>query len=143
MKKLLVALALFAAFPAVAQENTDVTLFSSVARIDNDSPFVSSTLTNYSWRGIRLHITASAELGTSTLDCKVQGKDKLTADFYDIPGAVFTQITGTAVDELVVYPGVAETANESVSDVLPRLWRVRCALTGTGFTFAMGGSLQL
>ena len=52
-------------------------------------------------------------------------------------------ITGTA--NLMLYPGVAETANVSVSDVLPKMWRVVATIGGTtpSFTFSLGASVIL
>jgi hypothetical protein len=56
-----------------------------------------------------------------------------------IAGAAFAEKTTTGDDELVIYPGVAETANESVSDILGRLYDANAAIGGTtpSFTFAL------
>jgi hypothetical protein len=143
MKKLLVALALFASAPAFAQENSPLTVFTSANRVDSVTAYTSATFRNYNWRGVRLYIDVTVEDGASTLACKMEGKDNYTADFYDMPDASFPSITGVGVDLLTVYPGIAETGNESVSDVLPQYWRVNCLVSGTGFTFAIGGSQQI
>ena len=87
---------------------------------------------NRGHRGVRIYVDVSAVSGTSpTLDYKVQTKDPSTGDWIDMPGAVFTQFTAAASQELVIYPGIAETANVSVSDVLPRDWRLHGTIGGT------------
>ena len=70
--------------------------------------------------GLALFVEATDDAGTSpTLDIKVQHKPPLSSTYVDLPGASFAQITTTDVRKrLVVYPGVAETNNESVSDVI-------------------------
>lgn len=92
-------------------------------------------------KGIRLFLNISAVTGTSpTLDIKVQIKDPLSGSYHDMAGAAFAQKTGTGTDEIIVYPGVAETANVSVSDYLGgATWRVVNTLGGTSpdFTYTI------
>lgn len=88
-----------------------------------------------------LDITASSGT-TETLDVKLQAKDAaLSGVYFDIPGAAFAQATDTTNQMLTIYPGIAETANVSVSDILPRNWRA-VATVGSGdsdgsFTFSL------
>lgn len=118
--------------------NSEFTVFPSAARTTTAS---SDDQTNRHSRGVRLHLNITAASGTTpTLDIKLQAK---IGDIYiDIAGAVFTQKTGTGTDELVVYPGVAETANESVSDIIPMTWKALATIGGTtpSFTFSLTGS---
>ena len=64
----------------------------------------------------------------------------MAGGYFDIPSAAFAQKTGTGSDDLTVYPGIAETSNETVSDVIPRDWRVVATLGGSSpnFTFSVG-----
>ena len=121
--------------------NTETTVFASAARTATAN---SADQTNYNHRGMRLTLDITASGGTTpTLDVKIQAKDSVSGKYVDIAGAAFTQKTGTGTDELVVYPGVAETANESVSDVIPRTWRAVATIGGTTptFTFTLAAAL--
>lgn len=97
--------------------------------LDTRTAYASATLnTNFgvpSWaRGGVIYWDISAVAGNTPIaDLKLQYYDKSANDYLDIPGAVFVQKTAAAHQALVVYPGVAETANVSVSDVLPSIVR--------------------
>lgn len=99
---------------------------------------------NKGHRGAKIYVDASAVSGTSpTLDLKVQTKDPSTGDWIDLPGAVFAQITAAAAQNLTIYPGIAETGNVSVSDVLSRNWRLHGTVGGSDtptVTFSAGVS---
>lgn len=105
--------------------------------------YCSADQTNSDWKGVRLFLNTTAETGTSSGTCKVQNYDYTSLTYQDVPGAAFAAIDDTSSDDvnLTVYPGVAETANVSVSDVLGRRWRVHCAITGTSLTFSIGAHL--
>lgn len=135
---MLTVAAFVAAWSAPALAGPEFTVLASAARTTTTS---SADLVNYDARGVRLYLDVSAASGTTpTLDCKVQGKDPVTGDYVDLPGAAFAQKTAAGSDDLTVYPGIAETANETVSDVLGKTWRVTCAIAGTSpsFTFSIG-----
>ena len=120
--------------------NRQDTVFASAARtatVDSDDQ------TNANFRGGRLHLDITAVSGTTpTLDITIRSAGTF---FLAIAGAAFAQKTATGQDELVVYPGVAETANESVSDILPRLWDANAVIGGTtpSFTFSLVVQLEL
>ena len=117
--------------------NYEATVFASAARTTTTN---SSDITNYNARGARFTLDITAASGTSpTLDVKMQMKDTLSGKYVDIASAVFAQKTTTGTDELILYPGVAETANESVSDILPRVYRAVATIAGTtpSFTFTL------
>lgn len=126
-------------------QNSEVTLFSSAARAEGDSPFTTADQSNTYARGVEVFLDVTAASGTSpTLDVKLQAKDPASGSYFDIPGASFAQQSGTTSLALTVYPGVAETANEGVSDVIPKTWRAHAAV-GSGssdgsFTFTLGAS---
>ena len=96
-------------------------------------------------RGVRLYLDITTETGTATLDVKLQGRDVASGDWVDVPGAAFAQKSAVTTDpvSLTVYPGIAETAGETVSDVLPAWWRVVAVVAGGGaaMTFSVGADL--
>lgn len=136
---LAVALCLVAA-PVAAQRppNHSVSVFGSAARTATAN---SDDIDNYAARGARCVLDITAASGTTpTLDVKLQSKDPISGKYVDLPGAAFAQKTATGTDDLTVYPGVAETANETVSDVLAGVWRAVATIGGTtpSFTFTLG-----
>jgi len=99
------------------------------------------TLPNQTIKGVRIYLDITAVSGTSpTLDVKLQTKDPVSGKYFDMAGVTFAQKTGTGQGELTVYPGIAETGNTTVSDVLSRVWRLVYTLGGTtpSFTFSVG-----
>lgn len=93
-------------------------------------------------RGIHLVLDITAASGTTpTLDIKLQRKDDKSGKYVDLPSAAFAQKTTTGTDDLVIYPGIAETSNRSVSDVITSRWRAVATLAGTtpSFTFTLAG----
>ena len=114
-------------------------------------PFVSAARTatansdaqkNDVGRGVVLFLEITAASGTSpTLDVKLQMRDPVANQWTDIPGAAFAQKTGTGRDSLMLYPGIAETANREISVFVPADWRAVATLGGTSpsFTFSLAG----
>lgn len=97
------------------------------------------------YKGLQLYMDITAKSGTSpTLDVKLQVKDPVSAKFIDMTSVNFAQKTDTFTGYLSVYPGVAETANVSINDTLPKTWRIVCTIGGTDtptFTFSLGACL--
>jgi hypothetical protein len=88
-------------------------------------------------RGLLLGLSITAASGSSpTLDIKLQrvGPNGVAID---LPSAALAQKTGTGTDDLVVYPGVAETANRSVSDHCGRMVNVVATVGGTTPSFTL------
>lgn len=138
--------ALFSVYDATSDEtvvlapNAEATVLASAVRTATAN---SADQVNRFARGVRLFLNITAASGTApTLDIKVQTKDPVSGVYLDLPGAVFAQKTTTGSDDLTVYPGVAETANETVSDALSRTWRVVATIAGTtpSFTFSVGAA---
>ena len=115
-------------------------LFASAARTDSGSPHASNDLSSHANpKGIILYLDISASSGTSpTLDIKIQHKDP-NGNYIDLTGAAFAQKVTTGQDYLTIYPGIAETANETVSDILPGTYRALATIAGTtpSFTFTL------
>jgi len=119
-------------------DNPARTIFTSVARTTTTN---STDQTKTAGVGIKLYLDISAASGSSpTLDIAVQGKDPVTGMYFGIPDVSFAQKTGTGGDTLTLYPGIAETANRSISDILPKTWRVVATIGGgtPSFTFTIG-----
>ena len=95
-------------------------------------------------RGVQITLDITAFGGTNpTLDVKLQRLDPASGKWVDLPGAAFAQKTGTATADLTVYPGIAETANVSVSDVITEDMNVVWTIGGTAspnFTFSLGAN---
>ena len=120
--------------------NHEFTVFAPAARTASAN---STDLENRAAKGIHLILDVTAASGTTpTLDVKVQRKCPLSDAYVDVPSGAFAQKTTTGTDDLVIYPGVAETANRSVSDVISSQWRVVATIAGTtpSFTFTVAGS---
>lgn len=125
------------------EPNAQATVLASAVRTSTAN---SDDQVNRFARGVRLYLDVTAASGTTpTLDVKVQTKDPVSSTYIDLPGAAFSQKTTTGSDDLTIYPGVAETANETVSDALSRTWRVVATIGGTtpSFTFSVGAAYIL
>ena len=121
-------------------ENRTVTIVSSAAL---GATAASTPVASHGARGIIIYMEITAVSGTSpTLDSKVQAYDALGDVWHDITGAAFAQKSGTGSDYLTIYPGIGETTNEAVSDVVPALIRVHNTIGGSStptVTFTLGG----
>jgi len=121
-------------------ENRTVTIRASAAF---SATAAGTPVASHGARGIIIYLNCTAVSGSSpTADCKLQGYDALADVWQDIAGAAFAQVTAAATQTLTVYPGVAETGNVSVSDVVPALLRVHSTIGGSStptVTFSLGG----
>ena len=121
-------------------ENRTVTIRSSSAL---GATAATTPVASHGARGIIIYMEITAVSGTSpTLDSKVQAYDALGDVWHDITGAAFAQKSGTGSDYLTIYPGIGETTNEAVSDVVPALIRVHNTIGGSStptVTFTLGG----
>lgn len=123
-------------------KNNEVIIFPSAV---NTATVNSADQQNSENRGVRLFLNISAASGTSpTLEVKLQMKDNLSGTYIDLPGSAFAQKITTGASSLTIYPGIAETANETVSDIFTRTWRVVATIGGTtpSFTFSLGATLM-
>lgn len=83
------------------------------------------------YKGAIFYLSATENSGTATVDIKIQGKSP-NGDYYDLPNASFSQVNSTSTAAFTLYPGIAETANSNVSDVLPCTFRAAVTVGGTG-----------
>lgn len=118
-------------------------LFASAVRTIAGSPYTGDAIETKGRRGITVFLDVTANVGVFTLDVKLQELDQATSTWIDIPGAAFAQKSGTGHDSLHIYPGIAETANRSVSDILPAQIRAHATLggAGTSATFSVNAEL--
>ena len=121
-------------------ENRTVTLRASSAFA---ATAAGTPVASHGARGIVRYLNCTAVSGTSpTADCKIQGYDELADVWQDITSAAFAQVTAASTQTLTIYPGVAETSNVTVSDVVPALIRVHSTIGGSStptVTFSLGG----
>lgn len=94
--------------------------------------------------GLILFLNISAATGTTpTLDVKVQGKDSISGNYVDVPGAAFAQKTGTGTSALVIHPAITASTNVAIAQVVPKTFRVVSTLGGTTPNFTMSISANL
>lgn len=94
---------------------------------------------NPTFRGVKVVVNITAITGTTpTLVVTLQGKDPASNVYYTLLASAALNATGATV--LTVYPGVTAAANVSVSDVVPKTWRVISTVGGTtpAVTFTVG-----
>ena len=113
-----------------------VTLFASAARTATANSSTHQVTATKPFYGKLFVLDISASGGTSpTLDINIQMLDPLSASWITLPGASFSQKTGTGSDTLLIGPGVTETANRKVDDVMVTSYRANAVIGGTSPTF--------
>jgi len=92
-------------------------------------------------KGIRLFLDVTVRGSTGTVDTKIQIQDVVAKQWQDLPGAALAAIAAVGRKCLTVAPGIGETANESVSDVLTGPFRVVAVVAGETTTFSVSACL--
>lgn len=114
---------------------------SPAAVVDLPAPYLSYTtasagtngadMDNSNCRGVVVFVNISAITGTTpTFTVTIQGKDKVSGQYYTLLASAALNATGLTV--LRVYPGIAVSANVTANDVVPSQFRVITAIGGTG-----------
>jgi hypothetical protein len=99
-----------------------------------------SDQTNYNGHGVKCTYDATTVTASGSFTLEIDAKDEVSGKYYSL-------LTGAAVSTVstnvyTVYPGITATANQSSSDVLPRIWRVKTTYnSGTNQTFTVGCSV--
>lgn len=95
--------------------------------------------TNYNGKGIKIFIVGGPQgSGASGITVSVQIKDPVSGKYQTVltSGAIAASSdpSTSAANVLTIYPGIAPVANQSLSDVVPRTWRVawQAVAWGTG-----------
>lgn len=110
-----------------------LTLFESAARTASAN---SIPVTRRDYRGVHIIIDATAKTATPSVVFTIQGYDPVNDTWYDL--LVSAAITGVSNTLLSLYPGLAATANVSISQVLPEKWRVEAvAADGDSLTYSV------
>lgn len=123
-----------ATMPALNTEGTALELAARTASID--SPDI---VNNYG-KGVIVFVNITAIVDTPSIIVKIQGKDPVSGNYYDILSSVSLTQTGTT--GLRVYPGIAETANQRANDILPKTWRVSVThADADSITYSVGYSI--
>jgi hypothetical protein len=125
------------------QRNTlDGTLLASSARTATTN---SPDQTNYNGRGVSVVLNVTANPGgIETLSLKIQGKDSISGNYYDIADATVLFTAGNGTKVLTVYPGVLAAdfvaGDTGKSAVVPRTWRAVVTHSSTGsWTYSLSG----
>ena len=98
--------------------------------------------TNATARGIKIVVDITAISGTAaSLTVTLQGKDAASGKYYTILASAALTTVSTTV--LTVFPAATASANVSVNDELPAIWRVIATIAGTtpAVTATVGASL--
>lgn len=124
--------------------NKNGIIFASAERTESADPhglgagiYVSEEMQNPGARGVDLFVDTTST-GAGTLTVKIQKKDPASGNWYDLTSATTAAINDPADVILTVYPGIAETANVSVSDHLGHIWRVHATVATAAVTFSIG-----
>ncbi len=103
------------------------------AHLTADSPILGSAVEMEGRKGVAVWVDVTADPDTVSIVVKLQAYDETADAWTDIPGAAFAAIAAIShTGALKVYPGIAETANVSVNDVVPAT--IRAVATHTGGT---------
>ena len=126
--------------------NVNGVIFESASRDQTTDPtgdgagvYVSTAMDNINARGIDLFVDTTSS-GSGTLTVKIQKQDPASRNWYDLPGATTGSINDPADVLLTIYPGIGETANVSVSDVIGHTWRVHATVATAAVTFSVGAT---
>jgi len=100
--------------------NQNPTILASAART---ATVDSADFINHNARGAHFIINVTAITATPSIMVGIQGKDPVSAGYYDL--LVSTAITTTGITVLKIYPGITTIPNGAASDILPWQFRVR------------------
>lgn len=92
---------------------------------------------NYRGRGVKVFITTGAfGASESAMTITVQGKDPVSGNYYNILTSASLTANSNPSNSvgniLTIYPGLTAVANQVVSDILPKTWRVIYQATAWG-----------
>lgn len=130
----LFALLVSFALAVAAQSNVLGTLLTSAARTVTTA---SSDVTNTSYRGAHVVINVTSYT-SGTWTPVLQGKDPISANYYDICTGPAIAATGMTI--VKVYPGISSAIENAptCNDFLPRTWRINMVgATSPSATFSV------
>lgn len=116
------------------RQNANVTLIKSGSYTASQN---SPDITNPGCKGVVVvvDITSGSSL---QLTVAIKGKDEVSGKYTTLLASA--TLTGTGTTVLRIYPGLTPSSNQTVSDVLPRTWRVEVtAGNGNAAVYSVGG----
>ena len=121
----------------MARANQEFVGLASAAR--TASAFTAN-IVNHDARGVIVVFDRTVDLGSGTLQCRVQGIDLASGKTHDILNGPMESNTGTTA--MYVYPGIPESTGLLASRTLPRVFKVIVdADTSGSWTYSVGISL--
>lgn len=105
---------------------------ASAARTTAGGPYNSAAIKPEGRRGCILNVNVTLDPDTVSIVVKLQALDPENSVWTDIPDAATPAIAAVGHTRVTLYPGIAETANISISDILPT--QIRAVATHTGGT---------
>jgi len=117
--------------------NSEEIILPSAARTAtvNSADFV-----NRNAKGIKVVVDISAVTATPSIIVKIQGKDPVSGNYYDI--LISASYTTVATNVLTIFPSIPDVADLKASDILPRTYRVRVEHADTdSITYSVSGAL--
>lgn len=125
-----------AGYVALSTNESDTLLPSAVRATTTNG----SDQTNFHYKGLHVIFDITAVPGVDTVLLTIQGKDPVSGKYYTILAGAAE--VGIATRVYKVCPGITAAANVSVSDLLPRDWRIIVTHSGAGnFTYSVGAQL--
>lgn len=110
-------------------------LFAAAAR--NAAAYTSPQISAAGFAGVRAFVNVTSISGAGTVTVKLQCVDPETGTAVDLPGATTAALGSTGMRTLSVRPGVAETANESVSDTISDILQAVATVATSTVTFSV------
>lgn len=92
--------------------------------------------------GARFYITITESTTLTSLTVSIQALNPISAQWVDVPGAAYAALSTSTTKTLTVYPGIAETTNESVSDTIGGVIRGKAVLVAASCTFNLCADLM-
>lgn len=102
----------------------------------------SDDLGNLGAAGVVVVVNVTAVANTPSVVFTIQGKDRVSGQYYDILSSA--AVTATGVTRLRVHPDLTAAANAAASDLVPDVWRVKAvggASAGATMSFTVGACL--
>jgi hypothetical protein len=119
--------------------NQELTVLASAARTGSVN---SGDQTNFNNTRIKVVIDITALAGSPSLTFTIKGKSALSGKYFTLLASA--ALTGVGTTVLTVAPGATVTANVSINDFVPRLWRVEVvAGTADSVTYSVDAQVVL
>jgi len=117
--------------------NIEGTAFASAARTATVS---CDDITNLGGKGIVVILDVTASAATPSITLKVQGKDPVSEEYYDILESA--AVTGTSTNVYRVHPDLTASPNLIAKDVIPKTFRITMTHSDAdSITYSVGYSL--